>query len=496
MEISEIVSCLRTLRNNVIKMNRSSVQAANRLFSWLFGETKWTGKQCIDAYRGILEFYIEDDPTSLELMLSVSGLRDGYRSTIDSVAKRRDKYLAEIMSTSKNTVTDESSLRNREEILIEQIAKKLKESHDANNVPQSLIERCIGVSQKAKSENSPTRETKENADDEYSKEKSEPNSLTRKSRKVINFIQSIININVQLNRSFNKNFYIVILILTVFVYGVYSAANHFEQINEPEPSSAIQPTMPSSAAPVEAILISDEDIMIVPGYVDQIKFAVYPSEADISTISIVSSDPDVLTVARDGMITAYAGQPGEKQRKVTVTIQAENGISKNKSIIVDFTKGTGYKPIADINTYEPEFIVEQKVRLAGTKEWGDMLEDVKVGDKVEFRIEYRNISKDGRRHDNVMIKDILPKNLCYVSGTTMLRNNYHPNGLTTNEDDVITTGINIGDYNAQSNVFVYFTAEVVDNSLQPGSNTLVNWSQCGVGQVTLQDYATVQLYKE
>lgn len=491
MEMSEIVERLQELRNNVIKKNDSSMKAATELFSWLFGKTEWTGAQCIDAYREILEFYIVDNPKDLKLMLSVSGLLDGYRSPEKSAAERREAYLAK-----EGSGKDESSLRTQERKILKRIARELKESHDTNNIPQSLIERCIGVSQKAKSENSPTPETKENADDEYSKEKSEPNSLTRKSRKVINFIQSIININVQFNRSFNKNFYIVIviLILTVSAYGVCSAVNRSEQTNEPEPSLAIQTATPSSAPLVEEILISDEDITIAPNYVDQIKFAVYPSEADTSTISIVSSDPDVLTVARDGMITAYAGQPGEKQRKVTVTIQAENGISKSKLIIVDFTKGADYKPITDINTYEPEFMVEQHVRLVGTKEWSDTVEDVKVGDRVEIQIQYRNLS--GRIHENVMIKDILPKNLHYIPGTTMLFNTNYKDGASTSNNEVVATGINIGHYAPDANAFVRFTAEVVDNSLAYGSNTLVNWSQCGVGQTTLQDYATVQLYKE
>lgn len=493
METEEIKKCLQDMRNNIAKNKESTTENASKLFSWLFGKEDWTNEQCISAYKAILEHYIIDDPQTLKMMLAVSGLSEGYRNPHWSAAKRRGKYLDDLQQNNPSVELGVSAIYKQEETQILEISNKLKEDHDNRSIPQSLIEQCIGATSKTKNESSSPSETEENTNN-YPKEKPELNTSKRKERRGLNFIIEQFNINFQIHRGI----YVVLLIiaLLISVCWIYSAVNLSEQANEPESSPVIQPTLFPTAPPIEIIFVSDKDITIAPNLVDQIKFAVYPSEADTSTISIVSSDPDVLTVARDGMITAYAGQPGEKQRRVTVTIQAENGISKSKIVTVDFTKGTDYKPITDINTYEPEFMVEQYVRLVGTKEWSDTVEDVKVGDKVEFRIEYCNVSKDGRRHEDVMIKDILPKNLRYVSGTTMLRNNYHPDGLTTNEDDVVTTGINIGDYNAQSNAFVYFTAEVVDNSLAYGSNTLVNWSQCGVGQTTLQDYATVQLYKK
>lgn len=143
--------------------------------------------------------------------------------------------------------------------------------------------------------------------------------------------------------------------------------------------------------------------------------------------------------------------------------------------------------------FDTEYRVEQRVRLAGTSEWQNHVDDVKVGDILEFRIQYKNISEDSIQ-ENVMIKDILPDNLRYLSGTTTLINS---NSTWTDygRDSLFTTGVNIGHYAAGANALIDFTAEVVDNSLQDGSNTLVNWSQCGVGQKTIQDYASVTVYK-
>ena len=92
-----------------------------------------------------------------------------------------------------------------------------------------------------------------------------------------------------------------------------------------------------------------------------------------------------------------------------------------------------------------------------------------------------------------MIKNVLPKNLAYIPSTTKLTNAAY--SLDINQDDLVTDGINIGHYEPDANAYVDFTAVVVDNILQDGTNNLVNWSQCCVGQVTLQDYATIQVYK-
>lgn len=61
--------------------------------------------------------------------------------------------------------------------------------------------------------------------------------------------------------------------------------------------------------------------------------------------------------------------------------------------------------------------------------------------------------------------------------------------------NVVKEGINIGSYTAGSNAFVRFQAEVVDEGLECGSNTLVSWGQAGVDKTFLQDYATVHVEK-
>ena len=144
--------------------------------------------------------------------------------------------------------------------------------------------------------------------------------------------------------------------------------------------------------------------------------------------------------------------------------------------------------------YDTAYTLETQVRLVGgDKTWGNSVE-AKVGDKVEFRMAYKN--NDTVDHLNVGIKNVLPDNLKYISGSTKLVNGTYPNGATIDQDDIVTRGINIGSYGAGANAFVRFQAEVVDESLAYGSNTLVSWGQAGVNKTNLEDHATVHVVKD
>ncbi len=143
--------------------------------------------------------------------------------------------------------------------------------------------------------------------------------------------------------------------------------------------------------------------------------------------------------------------------------------------------------------FDTDYTLDKKVRLLGDTEWKESVE-AKVGDKVEYRIEYVNTSNE--RHDNVMVKDSLPTNMRFVSGSTTVYNANHPKGTTFEGESIINEGLNLGNYNVKSNAIVTFTAEVVDKNLQCGSNTLINWVQAGInGHTPMQDFATVTLNK-
>ena len=137
--------------------------------------------------------------------------------------------------------------------------------------------------------------------------------------------------------------------------------------------------------------------------------------------------------------------------------------------------------------------LSKTVRIKGTKEWKEVV-DAKIGDEVEYQIEYKNLATD--QANNVMIRDVLPTNMEYVKGSTMLYNSNYQSGVKVKEDTVTTSGINIGSYASKGNAYVRFTAKVVSKTLACGDNQLVNWASATVNQVVFKDDASVMVNRD
>jgi uncharacterized repeat protein (TIGR01451 family) len=135
----------------------------------------------------------------------------------------------------------------------------------------------------------------------------------------------------------------------------------------------------------------------------------------------------------------------------------------------------------------------KQVRIKGTKTWSESVE-AKVGDEVEYQIEYQNLLADQVK--NVMIRDILPTNVEYVQNSTYLYNSNYQSGVLLADNTVTTSGINIGDYNAKGNAYVRFTGKVVDKTMACGDNQLVNWASATVNGKVYKDDASVFVNKD
>lgn len=145
--------------------------------------------------------------------------------------------------------------------------------------------------------------------------------------------------------------------------------------------------------------------------------------------------------------------------------------------------------------YDTSYTVTNQVRIKSDsdKTWKDIV-DAKIGDVLEYRIEYRNYSNE--LHRRVVIRSVLCENLNYIKDSTELVNSSHPNGARVNSDAVVGTGIVVGDYNPMSNVIVYFEAKIVDECLTYGANTMTSWGRASVDQTVLHDWAQVRVQKE
>ena len=132
------------------------------------------------------------------------------------------------------------------------------------------------------------------------------------------------------------------------------------------------------------------------------------------------------------------------------------------------------------------------VRMADTHNEFTEAVDAKVGETVEFQIEYRNLASEPA--NNVMIRDILPVNMEYVPGTTYLYNSDVQGGAKVKDDTLTTSGINIGsNYQPRANAFIRFKAKVINKNLTCGTTQMVNWANVTVGDDVVKDDASVMV---
>lgn len=145
--------------------------------------------------------------------------------------------------------------------------------------------------------------------------------------------------------------------------------------------------------------------------------------------------------------------------------------------------------------YGHEFELDVKVRPAGTHDEFSESIDAKIGDRVEYQIQFTNSAANDIQ-ENVIIRDVLPENMVYIANTTYLYNSNHKDGKQITPDgDLFGGGINIGSYEPNASGWVRFTTEVTDKSLEEGDNVLVNWAQGMVKATIHQDHAKTMVQK-
>lgn len=131
----------------------------------------------------------------------------------------------------------------------------------------------------------------------------------------------------------------------------------------------------------------------------------------------------------------------------------------------------------------------------GEKTWTETV-NAKSGDTVQFQIHAKNTGSAGIQ--NLVIRDILPKGLNYVAGSTKLYNTSNPKGLKVSDNVIQNSGINIGSYQPNGDAYVRFDATVsAENSLPVcGDNTLTNIAQASDQKIVKNDTASVKVTKK
>lgn len=137
--------------------------------------------------------------------------------------------------------------------------------------------------------------------------------------------------------------------------------------------------------------------------------------------------------------------------------------------------------------------MEHRVRLKGTEEWTKSV-DASVGDTLEFSIYYTNVS--GVNVENFMLKVSLPDNMEYINGSTILIKKGLLLGARNNEDSILDTGVNIGNFDVNEDACVIYSAIVIDKSLAKGLNRLISWSKISSLGIANQDNADTYVNKQ
>ena len=199
----------------------------------------------------------------------------------------------------------------------------------------------------------------------------------------------------------------------------------------------------------------------------------------------------------------------------TYTSNKLNGVALPDSIVTNTGAKLGYDKLDgnipgcfEYSGYvtlkvKPQFAPEEKSDIAlskkvrnktnGEKAWNEIV-NAKSGDTVQFQIEAKN--NGSATIDNMVLRDILPNGLEYVAGTTKLYNKAN-NGLKVSDNLVADSGINVGSYGPNANVFVRFDAKVSENQKLPkcGENTLTNLAQASNQKIVQNDTASVKVNK-
>jgi uncharacterized repeat protein (TIGR01451 family) len=234
------------------------------------------------------------------------------------------------------------------------------------------------------------------------------------------------------------------------------------------------------------------------------------------------------SVQLGGFITADNAQPGEIWDSATFNsssdfnvayvagsarlynnVYTKDGIQLSDNIVTDTGAQLGYDKLDGVipgcmqyagyvtfkvkvqGPQQANYTFTKDVRKSGTTDAYAKSVASKPGDKVDFRLSFKNTGD--AKLDNVVLKDQLPAGLNYVAGTAKLYNSAYPSGYTLPDSLFTATGANIGNYAAGINAFVVFTAQVAGNDQLPtcGPNTLHNVASSETDNGNKEDSADV-----
>lgn len=142
---------------------------------------------------------------------------------------------------------------------------------------------------------------------------------------------------------------------------------------------------------------------------------------------------------------------------------------------------------------KPNFSMDKKART-GDKEYADEI-TVKPGDKIDFKITYKNTGTTIQRR--VSVFDKMPNGVKYTTGSTFLKTPVSQDGKPAS-DNLFNGGLVIGDFYAGQSSEITYKAEVADdkNIFPCGVTTVYNDSSVATGDGKESDKVKINVKRD
>ncbi|NLA43151.1 DUF11 domain-containing protein [Candidatus Saccharibacteria bacterium] len=207
-----------------------------------------------------------------------------------------------------------------------------------------------------------------------------------------------------------------------------------------------------------------------------------------------SADMALRYVPNSAKITSLGAVNGQTMPDSLYTTGAPLGYDSLDGKLPGCNEFSGYV-IFRFKAVQPNFEIIKEVSKSKQNSYAKSV-NVNTGDTVDYKIQYKNTGQV--RQDNVVIKDVLPKGVSYIPGSTYVATS-KTNGQWENitDDGIVSKGINIGSYSPGGNAYVKFSAKVDKlNELDCGQNKLTNVAYAETDNGKKQDEADVIVDKE
>ncbi len=207
-----------------------------------------------------------------------------------------------------------------------------------------------------------------------------------------------------------------------------------------------------------------------------------------------TADMALRYVQGSAKVTSLGAINGQTMPDSLFTTGAPLGYEQLDGKVPGCNEFSGYV-IFKFKAVQPNFEVTKEVSKTGQNSYAKSI-TVNENDTVDYKIQYKNTGQV--RQDNVTIKDVLPKGVSYIPGSTHVATS-ETGGQWKNisSDDVVTKGINIGNYLPGGNAYVRFSAKIDKlDELDCGPNKLTNVAHAETDNGNKKDSADVIVNKE